>query len=154
MINKSQKYTLASEKSKQNRNKENIQDLEEFDDAGIQAVGSSEKAVDTTPLKEDIPEEFRESLPNELPQEQPNTTNWSAPEDRSEDLIELRDPFIQQDELDNEIPAELIQQRAYLLYEQRGRHGGNDLSDWFEAERQIREERNMMKKTADSTELD
>lgn len=34
----------------------------------------------------------------------------------------------------------MIQQRAYGLYEKRGLANGNDLGDWFEAERQVRKE--------------
>jgi hypothetical protein len=33
-----------------------------------------------------------------------------------------------------------IRRRAQELYEKRGRVPGNDLGDWFEAERQIKEE--------------
>jgi replicative DNA helicase len=37
------------------------------------------------------------------------------------------------------IPIERqIQQRAYELYEQRGRTDGHDLNDWLQAEREIR----------------
>ena len=31
----------------------------------------------------------------------------------------------------------LIAQRAYELYEQRGRHEGQDIEDWLSAERQL-----------------
>ena len=37
------------------------------------------------------------------------------------------------------IPIEQqIQQRAYELYEQRGRTDGHDLDDWLQAEREIK----------------
>jgi hypothetical protein len=37
------------------------------------------------------------------------------------------------------IPTEQqIQQRAYELYEQRGRTDGHDLEDWLQAEREIK----------------
>ena len=37
------------------------------------------------------------------------------------------------------IPIEQqIQQRAYELYEQRGRTEGHDLDDWLQAEREIK----------------
>jgi hypothetical protein len=37
------------------------------------------------------------------------------------------------------IPIEQqIQQRAYELYEQRGRTDGHDLDDWFQAESEIK----------------
>jgi hypothetical protein len=37
------------------------------------------------------------------------------------------------------IPIEQqIQQRAYQLYEQRGRTHGNELDDWLQAEREIK----------------
>jgi|GEM_PF-6049847 len=50
-------------------------------------------------------------------------------------------PFTRQLERDTEIPPELIQERAYRLYEQRGGNPNDDLADWFEAERQLRRER-------------
>jgi hypothetical protein len=40
-----------------------------------------------------------------------------------------------------EIPPEQIQERARQLWEQRGHLAGNDQADWYEAERQLREER-------------
>jgi hypothetical protein len=102
--------------------------------------GTGEKATDTARLDRDVPEEFRAPLSNELPASEPNRTNWSEPEDRGEDLINERDPFTQQPERDTEVPPELIQERAYQLYEQRGGNPGDNLSDWFEAERQLRGE--------------
>ena len=105
-----------------------------------QTFPGGEKAIDTTKLDQDIPEEFREPVPNELPSEKPNRANWSAGEDRGEDLINERDPFIQQPEKDTQVPPELIQERAYYLYEQRGGNPGGNLADWFEAERQLRGE--------------
>ena len=36
--------------------------------------------------------------------------------------------------------AELIRQRAYELWEAGGRQPGHDLTHWFEAERQVREQ--------------
>ena len=35
---------------------------------------------------------------------------------------------------------DLIARRAYEIWEQRGRHDGNALEDWLEAERIIREQ--------------
>jgi hypothetical protein len=100
-----------------------------------------EKSVDTIELDHDIPEGFRDANLDDLAEEAPDTTkNWSQPEDRGEDLINERDPFIQQPERDTEIPPELVQERAYRLYEQRGEETGDNLSDWFEAERQVRGE--------------
>jgi hypothetical protein len=107
---------------------------------------TGEKATDTTQLDRDIPEEFREPM-SELPSSESNRTNWSEPEDRGEDLINERDPFVQQPERDTEVPPELIQQRAYQLYEQRGGNPGDNLSDWFEAERQLRGEMTSRKKS-------
>ena len=46
--------------------------------------------------------------------------------DRRPDQIEKK-PSIEQQ----------IQQRAYKLYEQRGRTDGHDLEDWLQAEREI-----------------
>lgn len=105
-----------------------------------QRVTTGEKAIDATRLSREVPEEFREPVPEEMAPVPPNIVNWSEPEDRGEDLASERDPFMQQPELDTEIPPELVQERAYLLYEQRGGHPGDDLADWFEAERQIRRE--------------
>lgn len=34
----------------------------------------------------------------------------------------------------------LVQQKAYELYEQRGRQPGNELEDWLTAERLVKEE--------------
>ncbi len=107
---------------------------------------TGEKAVDTTPLSQDIPEDYREAFSDELPSRNANTTNWSAPEDRGEDLMEERDPFMQQPERDTQVPPELIQERAYHLYEQRGGNPGDNLADWFEAERQLRGEITSRKK--------
>jgi hypothetical protein len=106
------------------------------------SIKSREKAIDTTPLSRDISNDFREPIPNELAFEEPNAVNWSGAEDRGEDLINERDPFVQQPERDTEIPPELIQERAYLLYEQRVAASSNpdNLADWFEAERQLRGE--------------
>jgi len=108
---------------------------------------ADEKAVNTTSLNRDVSDEFRDYGSQELPANAPNTTNWSAPEDRGEDLINERDPFTQQQERDTEIPPELIQERAYRLFEQRAVNSGDNLADWFDAERQLRSERTAGKKT-------
>ena len=42
---------------------------------------------------------------------------------------------------DSEALQERIQRKAYELYEKRGRVDGNDLSDWFEAERLVKSNR-------------
>jgi hypothetical protein len=102
-----------------------------------------EKNLDAQPLSQDLAEDVRESVPTESGTPSKDTTaNWSAPEDRGEDLINERDPFMQQPERDTEIPPELVQQRAYLLYEQRAAaaQSPDNLADWFEAERQLRGE--------------
>jgi hypothetical protein len=39
------------------------------------------------------------------------------------------------------ITQEEIAQRAYALYEARGREDGHDIDDWLEAERELLEER-------------
>jgi hypothetical protein len=105
-----------------------------------QTINSKEKSIDSIKLDHDIPEDYREASGNEIDKNQANITNWSQAEDRGEDLINERDPFIQQPERDTEIPPELIQERAYKLYEQRGNNPGDNLSDWFNAERQLRKE--------------
>ena len=104
----------------------------------------SEKNFETVPLREDISDDFREG--DELGAHKKNMTNWSAPEDRGEDLINEIDPFIQQPERDTQIPPELIQEHAYRLYEQRGGNHGDNLADWFEAERRVRGEVSSRKK--------
>jgi hypothetical protein len=98
----------------------------------------NEKTIDAVRLNRDIPDSFRETVPNEMSDHQSHNVNWSAAEDRGEDLASMRDPFMQQPERDTEIPPELIQERAYKLYEQRGGRDGDDLTDWFEAERQLK----------------
>jgi hypothetical protein len=106
------------------------------------AFKKGEKAVDSTPLSQDVSQEFREPTLDEMNDSQKDTSNnWSQAEDRGEDLVEGRDPFIQPEERDMQIPPELIQERAYYLYEQRGQAPGSDLADWFEAERQLRQEK-------------
>jgi len=101
---------------------------------------SSEKAMDAVPLSQEIPLDLRQTdaILETTPKD--TTSNWSQPEDRSEDLINETDPFIQQPEKDTQIPPEMIQKRAYHLYEQRGGNSNDNLADWFEAERQIRHE--------------
>ena len=44
-----------------------------------------------------------------------------------------------------EVTEDLIRQRAYGYYEERGREDGHDLEDWFRAEAEI-----VRKKTSDS----
>src|SRR5262245_37948855 len=88
-----------------------------------------EEAVGTEALRQDIPEEFRQAYPNALQPSPPPTTNWSQAEDRGEDLVEEKDPFVQQDERSTQIPPELIQERAYRLYEQRRAKPGHDVED-------------------------
>ncbi len=109
--------------------------------AGAEPPRTGEKAIDATGVDQDVPESFRQPLPDRAKRVQ-DETNWSQAEDRGEDLINERDPFVQQPERDTDIPPELVQERAYRLYEQRGGNSGDDLADWFEAERQLRGERN------------
>jgi hypothetical protein len=103
-------------------------------------IEEQERSLDGEKLDQDISEEYREAIPLEEESEKVTDQNWSRPQDRGEDLINERDPFIQQPELDTQIPPELIQQRAYQLYEERGKNPDGDLADWFEAERQLRGE--------------
>ena len=44
-----------------------------------------------------------------------------------------------------EVTEELVRQRAYCYYEERGREDGHDVEDWFRAEAEI-----VGKKTSDS----
>ncbi|MDE2028856.1 MAG: DUF2934 domain-containing protein [Candidatus Omnitrophica bacterium] len=105
-----------------------------------------EKSLDAVELNREVPEDYRETT-EELENVPADTSqNWSQPEDRSEELINETDPFIQQPERDTEIPPEMVQQRAYRLYEQRSGGPGDNLADWFEAERQLRAEAAAKKK--------
>ncbi len=100
----------------------------------------SEKSIDALKLDHEISEDFRETS-REFGNSNLNTNfNWSQSQDRGEDLINETDPFIQQPERDTQVPPELIQQRAYHLYEQRRGNSQDNLADWFEAERQLRQE--------------
>jgi hypothetical protein len=47
---------------------------------------------------------------------------------------------VSQSSLSQEQLTEKIRKAAYELYEKRGRTPGNELVDWFEAERQIKKE--------------
>ena len=61
--------------------------------------------------------------------------------DRHPDEIEKKPPTLapKSDEPTVLIPIEQqIQQRAYELYEQRGRTNGHGLDDWLQAEREIK----------------
>ncbi len=105
-----------------------------------QTFDTKEEPIDSTTLDQDVPEDFREAVPNELGQK-PNLTNWSADPDRSEDLIEERDPFTQQPQLDTQTPPELNQAHSYQLNEQRGSSPDENLADRFEEERRPRREK-------------
>jgi hypothetical protein len=107
-------------------------------------VEAQEQSLDGEKLDQDISVEHRDAIPLEKAAQKATDSNWSQPQDRGEDLINERDPFIQQPERDTQIPPELIQQRAYQLYEERGKNPDGDLADWFEAERQLR--RNIIKR--------
>ena len=99
----------------------------------------NEKSADAGVFKQDLEEEHEPGA--EVFENIPDTSkNLSQPDDRSEDLAEYRDPFTQLPEKDTQIPPELVQRKAYELYEQRGYEHGQDLSDWFEAERLLRSE--------------
>jgi Protein of unknown function (DUF2934) len=50
------------------------------------------------------------------------------------------DPDVE-NEASGTIAQEEIAQRAYALYEARGREDGHDVDDWLEAERELLEER-------------
>jgi hypothetical protein len=59
-------------------------------------------------------------------------------EDRQPDEIEKEPSTLEQKSVEP-IPITVrIQQRAYELYEQRGRTDGRDLEDWLQAECEIR----------------
>jgi len=50
---------------------------------------------------------------------------------------QTRDRQNQQNQSDD--TSELVQQRAYELYVQRGQESGHELEDWLQAEREISE---------------
>jgi hypothetical protein len=92
-----------------------------------------EKTVDTVPLNQEISQDFR-ALNDEMQPANPNeNTNWSQETDRSEDLINARDPFMQQPERDSEVPPELNQAHAT---DDNDKY--SDLSALFEDERKPR----------------
>jgi hypothetical protein len=53
------------------------------------------------------------------------------------------DPNNEGGEGDGEIEAETIARRAYDRYRMRGEKHGHDQEDWYEAEREVRNERRM-----------
>src|SRR5690242_8186216 len=87
-----------------------------------------EKTADSMELNEEIPQDYRDTTSPELGGNIHSHTsmNASQPQDRSEDLINETDPFIQQPERDAQLPSEMVQARAYRLYEQRGGNPGDD----------------------------
>src|SRR4051812_42124474 len=99
----------------------------------------TEQSLDSVALNKDLSEAFRDTTPHDMDSSL-NTANWSSAEDRGEDLINERDPFMQQPERDTEIPPELVQDRPYHLYEQQGGDAEGNMSDWFETERRRRGE--------------
>ena len=103
---------------------------------------AQQRKPDRTNLDRDLPENLREPIP--IPREEfqaykvsPGSTDET---DRGEDLINERAPVTQSSERDTQVPPELVQERAFRLYEQRGASQGQDLADWFEAERQLKRE--------------
>jgi hypothetical protein len=93
-------------------------------------IDKNEKTIDTVPLNKEIPQEFR-ALSDEM-ETSHKETNWSQEDDRSEDLINTRDPFMQQPERDSEIPPELNQEH----YAEEDEYA--DLAAQFEDERKPR----------------
>lgn len=68
--------------------------------------------------------------------------NGEVRQERRDPTAEERPPVTQRNQRDTQISPEMIQHRAYLLYEQRVANGQqpDNLSDWLEAERQLRSE--------------
>ena len=56
-------------------------------------------------------------------------------------LREIETDSVMEDRPSAPITEEEIAQRAYALYEARGREEGHDLDDWLEAERELLDER-------------
>jgi Protein of unknown function (DUF2934) len=50
-----------------------------------------------------------------------------------------RQPDVMAGSRSDEETCELIAQRAYELYQQRGEEGGGELNDWLRAEAEVRE---------------
>jgi len=50
----------------------------------------------------------------------------------------LKTPLSKKNTIDQKELFEKIQKKAYELFEKRGRTHGNDLADWFEAERLVK----------------
>jgi hypothetical protein len=93
----------------------------------------SEQSIDTVPLNKEVAQEYR-GLNDEMENTNPNeNTNWSQEDDRSEDLINTRDHFMQQPERNAEVPPELNQKRSEDEYDQYA-----DLASLFEKERKTK----------------
>jgi len=120
-----------------NRKKGSIESI--IEDINVNQIDRGQ-SQDYTKLDQEIPEEFRDPLPNTLNSDQKNAGNWSQPENRSDDLIEERDLYTQQPELDTMTPPELIQKDPNLLPEQRlaEKKKPEDLAEFFDAERSLR----------------
>lgn len=86
----------------------------------------SEKNIDAEVLGRDFLAEDREALF----ETDVNMVNWSEPEDRGEDLVNMRDPLIQGPEQNADIPPELAQQKLSNIPA-----SDEDLAERFDAER-------------------
>jgi len=85
-----------------------------------------EQEINTVPISEEMTQEYRDTTGHRQNNRKSNMINWSAPQDRSEDLATLMDPLIQQPERETQVPPELPQER------EDGFASRNDLSETSE----------------------
>src|SRR4051812_3098566 len=85
----------------------NTKDFYKKDGKPWPEINKGEKNIDTVPLTAEVSQEYRAFGEEIQPSKSKNIHNWSQEDDRSEDLINARDPFMQQPERDSEIPPEL-----------------------------------------------
>ena len=107
---------------------------------GFNPLGSEQEQLqDSDSLTSDVTEQFRD--PRDIKENAaPSNANWSQEQDRSDDLAEMKDPFIQQPERDTQTPPELAQERQPRP---AGQIGGQppateDLAHLFDRERKLR----------------
>lgn len=98
-----------------------------------------EQLQDSEALTSEVTEQFRDST-DIKENAAPSNANWSQEQDRSDDLAEMKDPFIQQPERDTQNPPELARERQPGP---AGQIGGQpqateDLAHLFDRERKLR----------------
>lgn len=96
-------------------------------------INKNEKAIDSGILDRDITEEFGDLAPAVL-DDNSVVLNGTEAVDRGDDLVNIRDHFIQQPDISAEIPPELVQ----LPNTDDNVGPAENLADRFEAERKTR----------------